>query len=145
MSTITATRPTVTASQNAISSKARKAGWILSGLVTAFLLADSLTKLAGVEAVRTATAELGIPVSQTPIIGATLLVCIAFYVFPRTSILGAVMLTGYFGGAIEVHMINQSGVFGYVLAPVYFAIVAWVGLYLRDERTRTVVKSLIGR
>ena len=144
MSTATAIRPSTTAI-NEVSVKARTTGWVISGLVTAFLLFDSLAKLAGVEAVRKATAELGIPVGQTPIIGATLLVCVAFYVIPRTSILGAVMLTGYFGGAIEVHMINQSPLFGYVLAPVYFAILAWIGLYLRDVRTRTVVHSLFGR
>jgi hypothetical protein len=144
MATITATRQTAATTAN-ISSKARKIGYVLSGLVTAFLLVDSLAKLAGIEAVRQATAELQIPVWQTPVIGATLLVCIVFYVIPRTSILGAVMLTGYFGGAIEVHMINESPLFGYVLAPVYFAIFAWLGLYLRDQRTRDLVHSLVRR
>lgn len=141
--TTTAIRPTAVTST--ISNNARKTGQVISGILAAFLLVDSLTKLAGVEAVRQATAELGIPISQTPIIGATLLVCVAFYLIPRTSILGAVMLTGYFGGAIEVHMINESPLFGYVLAPVYFAVAAWLGLYLRDQRTRDLVHSLLGR
>ena len=127
-----------------IGSTARRSGRVLQGLVVAFLLFDALPKIAGVRFVREATAELGIPVHLTPIIGIVLLACVASYVVPRTAILGAVLLTGYFGGAVTVNLINETPLFSHVLFPVYVGVAVWAALWLRDRRVRSIVPFLTG-
>ncbi|MBJ8346230.1 DoxX family protein [Antrihabitans sp. YC2-6] len=134
-----------TAAAAAISTKARNAGRIVSGLVVAFLLFDALSKLAGVQAVRDASAELGIPSGQTSVIGAVLLACTALYVWKRTAVLGAVFLTGYLGGAVTINMINEKPLVSTTLFAVYFGVVVWLGLWLRDARVRNLVDDILGR
>jgi hypothetical protein len=67
------------------------------------------------------------------------LVCIALYVIPRTSILGAILLTGYLGGAIATQLPNSNSLFGEILFPVYVGVIVWGGIYLRDDRLRTLI------
>lgn len=116
-----------------ISKKRLWTGRILSSLVVLFLLFDSIAKLLKVEAVVKASAQIGFPVGLLSVIGTILLVCVAVYVYPPTSRLGAVLLTGYLGGAVEVNLSAGTPLFSNVLFPVYFGILVWAGLYLRDR------------
>ncbi|APR84555.1 Arginine/ornithine antiporter ArcD [Minicystis rosea] len=115
------------------------AGRILSGLGAAFLIFDSAMKLALIEPVRASFPELGYPVSLARGIGLLQLICVAFYVLPRTAVLGAVLLTGYLGGAIATHVRIGNPLFSHVLFPVYVAAMLWGGLYLREPRLRALL------
>lgn len=112
------------------------AGRIISGLVVLFLLFDSITKLLMADAVVKASKQMGYPVHLLPVVGTILLASIIVYVYPRTSIFGAVLLTGYLGGAVEANLRAGAPVFSTVLFPVYFGILVWAGLYLRNRRVR---------
>ncbi|MDE3056959.1 MAG: DoxX family protein [Bacteroidota bacterium] len=117
-------------------SKRILAGRIITGFVTAFLLFDSITKLLKADFVVKASEQTGYPIALIPIIGTILLGCIIVYLFPRTSILGAVLLTGYLGGAVEANLRAGTPLFSNVLFPVYFGILVWAGLFLRKQRVR---------
>ena len=84
-------------------------------------------------------ARLGYPVSLAVGIGVLELACVAVYVVPRTSLLGAVLLTGYLGGAIATHVRVQDPFFTHVVFPIYVAALIWIGLLLRDARVRALV------
>jgi hypothetical protein len=114
-------------------------GRIISGIVVTFLLFDSIGKLLMVAPVIDGTTELGYPVSVIFGLGVTLLTCVVLYAIPRTSVLGAILLTGYLGGAIATHVRVGSPVVTHVLFPVYVAVMVWGGLYLRDERLRELL------
>ncbi|MGH9816537.1 MAG: DoxX family protein [Candidatus Acidiferrales bacterium] len=122
-----------------ISKKMIWAGRILSGLPALFLLADSVGKLVKPAAVVEGTIGLGYPESVILPLGIVLLVCTVLYVIPRTSVLGAILLTGYLGGAIATHVRVGSPLFTHTLFPVYFAVLIWGGLYLRDDRLRSLI------
>ncbi|MFY0571117.1 DoxX family protein [Archangium lansingense] len=114
-------------------------GRILSGLAVLFLLFDATIKvLAHPEAVQT-TAQLGYPATVVFGLGLVQLVCLAVYLIPRTSVLGAVLWTGYLGGAIATHVRVGNPLFSHVLFPTYVAAFLWLGLWLRDERLRAVL------
>ena len=83
--------------------------------------------------------QLGYPVSLSRGIGVLELVCLIIYVIPRSSLVGAVLLTGYLGGAVATHVRVGSPLFTHVLFPVYVAALLWGGLYLRDERVRALI------
>ena len=119
---------------------ARRVGRVVTGLVTLFLLFDSVTKLLRVPAVVTATAQMGFPVAAVPVIGATLLACVVLYLVPRTAVLGAVLLTGYLGGAVFAHVRVGDPLLTHVLMPIYVAAMLWGGLYLRDARVRALLR-----
>lgn len=108
----------------------RWAGRILSGLVVLFLLVDAAMKVAEAGVVLEASAKLGVPAEAIRGIGLVLLVCTLLYAVPRTAVLGAVLLTGYLGGAAATHVNAGGGAF-----PVGFAVglgvLAWLGLALR--------------
>src|SRR4051794_39778213 len=108
-------------------------GRILSGLVVVFLLVDGVMKLFKPAAVVEATLQLGYPDSAIVGIGILLLVCTLLYVIPRTSVLGAVLLTGYLGGAVASQVRAGNGWFN-VVFPVIFGAVLWGGLWVRDVR-----------
>ena len=112
------------------------AGRIISGLAVLFLLWDGVMKLLKPAVVVKATRELGYPESDIIGIGVLLLACTLVYVFPRTSILGAILLTGYLGGAIASQLRAESSWFNVVFAFV-FACLVWGGLWLRDIRVRS--------
>lgn len=114
---------------------------ILSALPVLFLAFDAAIKLANVPAVAEASAKLGIPASTVPGIGILLLCCVALYVVPRTAPLGAVLLTGYLGAAIFVHVRVGDPLFSHILFPVYVAALLWGGLFLRDDRVRRLIAA----
>lgn len=115
------------------------AGRIISALSVLFLLFDSVGKLLKLAPVVEGTTQLGYPESVILGIGIIELVCLAVYVIPRTSILGAILLTGYLGGAIATHVRIGSPLFSHVLFPVYVAVLIWGGLFLLDGRLRALV------
>ena len=114
------------------------AGAIIAGLVVAFLVFDAVAKLIQVDAVIKASEQLGLPQSATPKIGALLLFCTLIYVIPRTSILGAILLTGYLGGAIAIHVRAENGIFPVVFAAVFGGLV-WLALALREPRLMKLI------
>ena len=117
------------------------AGRVLSGLSILFLLVDSGMKLAKARVSVEGTIELGYPESAVFVIGAILLVCTALYAVPRTSVLGAVLLTGYLGGAVATQLRVGNPLFSHILFPVYFGTLVWAGLYLRDQRLRDFISN----
>ena len=123
------------------SSGARRSGVILSGLTVLFLAFDAATKIARASFSVAGTVQLGYPASTLVPIGIILLACVIVYVIPRTAPLGAILLTGYLGGAIATHVRVGNPLFTHELAPIYFAAALWGGLYLRDTRVRALVRS----
>jgi len=111
------------------------AGRILSGFAALFLAMDGVMKLLKPAFVVKATVELGYPESEIVGIGVVLLVCTLLYVFPRTQILGAILLTGYLGGAIA-SKIRIEAKWSDVIFALTFAGLVWAGLWLRDARVR---------
>jgi hypothetical protein len=122
-----------------LSKKSVWAGRILSGLVVLFLIPDGIVKFIRPAPVLEAFAHLGWPVSLANTLGILLLTCTALYAFPRTSILGAILLTGYLGGAVATHLRAGDPLFSHVLFPTYLGTLLWLGLYLRDDRLRVLV------
>jgi|SRR5580693_5768509 hypothetical protein len=121
-----------------LSKKALWGGRIMSGLVTAFLLFDAVIHLLKPAPVVEAFAKLHLPLSLAVELGIVELLCLVLYVIPRTSILGAVLLTGYLGGAVATQMTTSNSLFGEILFPVYVGVLVWGGIYLRDDRLRTL-------
>ncbi|MGE3631651.1 MAG: DoxX family protein, partial [Sandaracinaceae bacterium] len=113
-------------------------GRVLTGLSSLFLLVDAGMKLVGSPVVAEASVRLGLPVEIGPAIGAILLACVVLYLVPRTAVLGAVLLTGYFGGAILTHLRVGDPLFTHTLFPIYFGVFVWGGLFLRDARVRAL-------
>jgi hypothetical protein len=120
----------------------RRLGWGMSGLMILFMMFDGLSKLALERHVVEATAKIGYPASSIQPIGIIGLLCTIMYAIPRTSILGAILLTGYLGGTVASKLRIDDPLFGSVLFGVYFGILAWGGLYLRDARLRSVLPRL---
>jgi hypothetical protein len=116
-----------------------RTGLTISGLAVAFLLMDSVIHIMKIPAVVEAFTQLGYPVSVAVPLGILELVCLALYVFRRTSVFGAILLTGYLGGAVAIHLRIGSPLFSHLLFPVYVGLMVWGGLYLRDERLRNLV------
>jgi hypothetical protein len=108
-------------------------GRILSGLPALFLLVDGGAKLFKPEPVVKGTLELGYPESVIVGLGVVLLACTVLYLIPRTAVLGAILLTGYLGGAVASHVRLEKGWFE-ILFPVFFGALLWGGLVLRDAR-----------
>lgn len=121
-----------------LSNKQIWAGRILGGLAVAFLLFDCTIKLMAPPFVREAQEQLGYP-GMARSFGVLLLACVVTHVIPRTSLLGAILLTGFLGGAIAAHVRLGNPLFSHVLFPVYVAAMIWGGLYLRDARLRELL------
>jgi DoxX-like family len=114
------------------------AGWIISALPSLFLLMDGVMKLLKPAIVTETTVQLGYPESVILGLGIVLLACTVLYLIPRTAVLGAILLTGYLGGAVATHVRVSAGPFE-VLFPVIFGALLWGGLFLRDERLRELI------
>jgi hypothetical protein len=114
-------------------------GRIISALVVLFLAFDGITKLIKDPHVLAASADLGYSVPSIVGIGATLLICTLFYVIPRTAILGAILLTGYLGGAVASNVRVGHPAFQCVF-PIIFGALVWAGLLLRDARLRDLLR-----
>jgi hypothetical protein len=135
--TLYANAPVV--STTAPSSRARLAGRILSGIVIAFLTFDVGIKLIPNKMAIEGTVSLGYQAHHLPVIGTLGLICLVLYVIPRTAPLGAILWTGYLGGAIATHLRLDNPLFSHILFPTYVAALIWGGLYLRDPRVRTLI------
>ncbi len=117
-------------------------GRTLSGLAVLFLAFDVAIKLFSTEAAVTATTELGYRPHHLPVIGAIGLVCLVLYVIPRTAPLGAILWTGYFGGAVATQLRVDNPLLSHILFPTYVAALVWGGLYLRDDRVRALLRPI---
>jgi DoxX-like family len=115
------------------------AGHVLTGLVAAFLTFDTVMKLLQLAPAVQGTTELGYPANTVLVIGVIELVCLVLYLLPRTSVLGALVLTGYLGGAIATHVRVGSPLPTHTLFPIYVALMVWGGLYLRENRLRALL------
>jgi hypothetical protein len=113
-------------------------GRIISGLPALFLLLDAVGKLVKPAPVVEATVHLGYPESVIVPLGIVLITCTAIYLFPRTALLGAILLTGYLGGAVATHVRVGEGLFP-VFFPIIVGLLLWGGLYLRDDRLRALI------
>lgn len=114
-------------------------GRIMTGAAVAFLLFDTVIKLLRLDPAVEGTIQLGYPAESVMAIGLIELLCLAAYVFPRTAIPGAVLLTGYLGGAVATHVRVGSPLLTHILFPIYVAVLVWGGLYLRDGRLRALL------
>lgn len=121
-----------------VAGKALWAGRILSALVFLFLVFDGVVKVMELDVATKATAELGYPVSVVFGIGLLTLAIAVLYAIPRTSVLGAVLLTALLGGAIATHLRVGNPVFTHMLFGLYLGLAAWGGLFLRDRRVRAL-------
>jgi hypothetical protein len=111
-------------------------GRILSGIAVLFLLLDCVAKLLQVQPVIDGTLQLGYPRDIVFSLGVILLSCLLAYIVPQTSVLGALLLTGYLGGAVATHARLEHPLFSHTLFPIYVGLFIWGGLVLRDERLR---------
>lgn len=132
---------------NSSSQKAIIAGRILSGLAIVFLVFDGVMKFfmdkLPPEALK-ASEALQWPIELMPTVGTLLLISVVIYLIPRTAIFGAVLLTGYLGGAVAIHVRVSNPLFSHTLFPIYIAVLLWLGLYLRDARLRnTLAKKYV--
>jgi len=110
--------------------------YVMSGLVILFMLFDSIMKFVKPPEAIEGTLALGYKEEHLPIIGTLGLLSTLLYVFPRTTVLGAILLTGYFGGAVATHIRLNNPLFTHVLFTVYFGILIWGGLWLRNSKLR---------
>ena len=117
------------------------AGRALSGVAVLFLLFDGAIKLVPIQPVLDSLRELGYPATESfaRFLGVLTLLCTALYAWPRTALLGAVLLTGIMGGAIASHLRLGDPVFSHTLFGVYLGLLLWGGLWLRDERLRRLL------
>lgn len=116
------------------------AGWIITGLVALFLVFDGVTKIIKVTPVVEASEKLGVPQHTLLGIGIVLLACTAIYTVPQTSVLGAILLTGFLGGAVAIHVRAGSGLFPITFS-FAFSVLAWLGLILREPRVLWMILS----
>ncbi len=116
------------------------AGRILTGLAALFLLFDAAVKVLELAPAVEGTIQLGYPASVIQGIGILQLALLVVYLVPRTSLLGAVLWTGYLGGAIATHVRVGSPLFTHTLFPIYVAALLWAGLWRRDRRLRAALR-----
>ena len=124
-----------------VSKKRLWAGRIVSGLIVMFLLVDGVMKSMKARVAVEGTIQLGYPESVIVWLGIVLLACTLLYAIPRTSILGAILLTGYLGGAVATHVRVGDPLFSHAFFPVYLGVLLWGGLLLRDNRLRALIVS----
>jgi DoxX-like family len=121
-----------------VSNKALWAGRIVSWLPALFLLLDAVFKLIKPAPVVEATVRLGYPEGLIVGLGIVLLICTILYLIPITSVLGAILLTGYLGGAVATHVRVGESLFS-IIFPIIFGVLLWFGLYLRNPRLRSLI------
>jgi hypothetical protein len=138
MTTITDTRGTSRTTRTP-GRTAVRVGQVLTVLVTAFLLFDAVIHIANIAPVVEGSRTLGFDPDVMPFLGVLELACLALYVVPRTAPVGAVLLTGYLGGALCAQVRIEAPVYSTLLFPLYVGAVVWAALYLRDERVRNLV------
>jgi hypothetical protein len=114
------------------------AGRIISGLPALFLLVDGAMKLVKPAPVVEATVRLGYPESTIVPIGVVLIICTLIYLIPKSSVLGAILLSAYLGGAVATHVRAGEPLFSIIFA-IVFGVMLWLGLYLRSPTLRLLV------
>ena len=115
-------------------------GFVMSALVVLFLFMDAGMKLAAVQPVLEAGQQIGFPgVAMARKLGVILLLCTMLYVWPRTSLLGAILVTAFLGGAVATHVRLGNPLFSHVLFGVYLGILLWGGLLLREPRLKALL------
>ena len=136
-------RPSASAPSSTVANRpSRRAvitGRILTAIVALLLTLDAGIKLVRAKAAVEGSAQLGFTPDQVFVIGVIAAVCLVVYLIPRTAPLGAVLWTGYFGGAIVTHFRVGDPLFSHVLFPIYVSALIWGSLYLRDPRVRAVL------
>jgi len=124
-----------------VSRKAVWTGRVLSGLAVAFLIFDASVKVLKSPLAIRATTQLGYPENVVAVLGLIQIVCVITYVVPSTSVLGAILWTGYLGGAVATHVRVGSPLLTHTFLPVYVGALLWLGLWLRDDRLRAVLPT----
>jgi len=115
-------------------------GWVMSGLVIVFLVMDATMKLLALPVVLETSGPLGFAgADMARALGALLLVCTLLYVAPQTAVLGAILVTGFLGGAVATHVRVGDPLLTHDLFGVYVGLLLWGGLYLRDARVRALL------
>jgi len=138
---MTNTEPVRTQARVASGSVSKAGLWtgrVISGFVVLFMVFDGVTKVLKVSQVLQASARLHLSVADTVGIGTVLLICTALYAVPRTSILGAILLTGYLGGATAIQLQAGSPAFENAF-PVIFGVLVWAGIFFRDPELRAMI------
>jgi hypothetical protein len=115
------------------------ASWIITGLIAAFMLLDAAMKFLKPAQVADAFVRTGWPLELSVTLGAILLISTLLYLIPQTAIPGALLLTGYLGGAVATNLRLKNPLFSHTLFPVYFGVLLWGALWLRDERVREML------
>ncbi|MGC2617487.1 MAG: DoxX family protein [Acidobacteriaceae bacterium] len=135
----TSVESVVTSEGIAISRGRLWSGRILTGLIAAFMLLDAIMKFVKPKPVADAFLRTGWPIELSVVLGGMLLVSTLLYLVPRTEILGAILLTGYLGGAVATNLRLENPLFSNTLFPVYFGILVWGTLWLRDPRIAALI------
>lgn len=117
----------------------RRTAHVLTTLAALFLTFDTVLKVLRLTPAVEGTKALGYPVDTVVLIGAIELVCLVLYLVPRTAVLGAVVMTGYLGGAVATHVRIGNPLLTHTLFPIYVATMLWAGVYLREPRLRALV------
>ena len=116
-----------------------RTGRVLMVLALSFLALDAVAKLLQVAQVVSGTVALGYPSGSVRTLGVLELLCVLLCAIPRTSVLGAVLLTGFLGGAVATHLRLEHPLLTHTLFPTYVAALVWGGLFLRDRRLRALL------
>lgn len=113
------------------------AGWVVTGLVAAFMLLDGVMKLVKGPGVPEAFQRTGWPMDLSVTLGVILLICTLLYLIPRTAVLGAILLTGYLGGAVATNLRLHNPAFN-TWFPIVFGVLAWIDVWLRERKVSQV-------
>ena len=114
-------------------------GWILTGIIVAFMLFDGAIQLIAFDFVTQGMIEFGLPESYARPLGIVTLACTLLYAWPRTSVLGAVLLTGFLGGTIATHMPRPEPLLPHIVTALVMGAIVWGGLWLRDPQLRALL------
>ena len=117
----------------------RRTGWILSGIIIAFMIGDAGATLLAIEPIKKATLETGYPLGLMWLIGTLSLTCLVLYAIPATCVLGAIILTGFLGGAITTHLRVAATLTPEMIVSLIIGVLAWGGLWFRDPRLRALI------
>ena len=134
-----ASNPIAIPAEGVAHSRSRAAGIVCTIVAALFLAFDIILKVLRLDAAVEGTTALGYPADTVLWIGTIELVCLVLYLVPRTAVLGALLMTGYLGGAVATHVRISSPLLTHTFFPVYVAFLLWGGLYLRDPRLRAFV------
>ncbi len=126
-------------SEPGVSRGRRVTGWIITGLLGAFMLLDALMKFVQPKQVATAFVRTGWPIQLSVPLGVILLVSVILWLVPRTAILGAILLTSYLGGAAAANLRLLNPLFSNTLFPVYFGVLVWLALWLREPLVSALI------